>query len=128
MRLGGEVIDLVRQDLLDDADEAGGIGKIPMVKDKFPFLLMRILVEMIDAVCIEQRCTAFDAMDLIPFIKQKLSQIRPILTSYTGNQCFLHKFPLSIELYSKKTIFQLASDAQHVEAKLFTAGGENEAL
>ena len=34
---------------------------------------------MVDAVCIEQGCPAFDPMDLIAFVQEKFGQVRPIL-------------------------------------------------
>ena len=51
--------------------------------------LMRILVKMIDSCCVEAACTAFDAVNLITFVQQKLSKVRTILPSDARDQSFL---------------------------------------
>jgi hypothetical protein len=45
MGLGGQVVDLVRPDLLDDADQVGRVGQVAVVQKKPAALLVRVLVD-----------------------------------------------------------------------------------
>jgi hypothetical protein len=40
---------------------------------------------MVDAVCVEERATPFDPMDLIALAKKKLRQIGTVLPGYAGD-------------------------------------------
>lgn len=82
---GGEVVDFVGLDLLDDADEIGAIGKVAVVQDEVLVLDMGILVQVIDAVSIKEGGTAFDAVDDIPFLEEKLGKVSAILAGNAGN-------------------------------------------
>ena len=55
MALSAEIVDFVRQSLLNDASEARRVGKIPVMKDKPPVRLVRILEQVIDAIGVEER-------------------------------------------------------------------------
>jgi hypothetical protein len=50
-----QVVDLVRLGLLDDADQVGGVGQIAVVQFEFGIIYVRVLVQMIDTVGVEQR-------------------------------------------------------------------------
>src|SRR5215470_13762690 len=52
--LGAKVVDLVGLDLLDDANQVRRIGQVSVVKYEATLALVRILVEMIDALGIER--------------------------------------------------------------------------
>ena len=54
MTLCGEVVDLIRLHLLDDADQIGCIGQITVMQVQAHTARMRVLVQMIDAVGIER--------------------------------------------------------------------------
>jgi hypothetical protein len=54
MALGRQVIDLVGLDLLHDAYQAAAVGQIAVMQDEIPILDMRVLVQVIDAIGIEQ--------------------------------------------------------------------------
>ena len=84
MTLGGEIIDLVRLYLADDPDQTGGVRQITIVQPERRIRLVRIEVEMINAVCIEERGPSLDAMDLIALREQQFGQIRTVLTRYAG--------------------------------------------
>ena len=90
MALGGQVVDLVRLHLLDDADQAGAVGQVPVVQDEPLLGFVRILVEVIDAVGVEQRRTALDAVHLVALLQQQFRQIGAVLAGDAGNQCALH--------------------------------------
>ena len=54
MALGRQVVDLVRLYLLDDADQVGGVGQVAVVQHEALVGLVRVLVQVVDAVGIEQ--------------------------------------------------------------------------
>ncbi len=54
MRLRGQVIDLIRLDLLNNPDQVGRIGQIAIMQNEPLVRIMRIPVQVIDTVCIEQ--------------------------------------------------------------------------
>jgi hypothetical protein len=60
--LGGQVVDLVGLNLLEDADQVGGIGQVPVVEDEITVLLVGVLVQVVDAVCVEKGGPALDAV------------------------------------------------------------------
>ena len=64
------------------------------MQDKIAFFGVWILVKMIDTLGVELRCTTFDTVNLVPFFDQQLGEVRTILTSDPGNQCFLFQFIL----------------------------------
>jgi hypothetical protein len=41
--------------LLDDADQAGRVGEVAVMEDEAAILFVRILVQVVDAVGVEQR-------------------------------------------------------------------------
>jgi hypothetical protein len=90
MRLCAEVIDLVRLDLLDQADQVGRIGEIAVMQYEAAAGLMRVLIQMVDTIGIEQRGTALDAVDLVALVEQQFGQISAVLAGNAGNQCPLH--------------------------------------
>lgn len=64
---GSQVVDFVWLDLLDDANEVGGVGQVTVVQDEVFIVDVRILIQMVNTVGIEQGCTALDAVDDIAF-------------------------------------------------------------
>ena len=63
--LGGEVVDFVGLDLLDDAHEAGTVGHVAVVEDEAAVLFVGVLVEVVDAVGVEERGAALEAMNVV---------------------------------------------------------------
>jgi hypothetical protein len=63
VRLGGKVVDFVGLYLLNDADQARRIGHVAVMQDEVALGDMRILVQVVDAVRVEQRRTALDAVN-----------------------------------------------------------------
>jgi hypothetical protein len=70
--LRGEVVDLIGLNLLNDANQIGAVGQVAVVQNETLILLVRVLVEVIDAVCIEERGAALDAVHLIALGEQQL--------------------------------------------------------
>jgi hypothetical protein len=48
--------------------KAARIGQIAIVQDKFSALRMRVLIEMVNAVCVKEGTTPLDAMNLVAFV------------------------------------------------------------
>jgi len=48
MALGRKVVDLVGLDLLEDADQVGGIGQISVMQDEMTVFFVGVLVEVVD--------------------------------------------------------------------------------
>ncbi len=63
MGLGGEVVDLVGLAFLDDADQVGGIRHVAVMQDEALVLLVRVLVDVLDAAGVERGRAALDAVD-----------------------------------------------------------------
>ena len=85
--LRGQVIDLIRLHFLDDADEIGRIRQISVMQAQPDIALMRILVEMIDAVRIERGRAALDAVNLVALAEQQLSQVGAVLAGDPRDEC-----------------------------------------
>jgi len=51
--LRSEVVDLVRASSLNNSNQAAGIGHVAMMQEQAGILLMRVLVEMVNPICIE---------------------------------------------------------------------------
>ena len=85
-RHGRQVVDLVRLHLLDDADQVGGVGQVAVVEDEVAVLHMRVLVEMVDAVGVEEGGAALDAVDNVALLQQELGQIGAVLAGNAGNE------------------------------------------
>ena len=85
MALCAEIVDLVGLNPLDRMQEAAGVREISIMEDESSVADVRILIEMVDAVRVEQRAAPLDAMDYIVFSQQKLSQIGPVLASDAGD-------------------------------------------
>jgi len=96
--LRSKIINFIRLHLLDDSNQIARIRHIAIMQDKTATFLVWVSIQMVYAVCIEQRGSALDAMDLIAFIEQQLRKIGAILTSNTSDKSFFHfrQYPLSI--------------------------------
>ena len=83
--LRGEVVDLVGLHLLDDADQAARIGHVAVMQDEAAVRFVRVLVQVVDAVGVEQRRAALDAVDLVAFAEQKLGEVGAVLAGDAGD-------------------------------------------
>lgn len=92
MTLGSQVVHLIGLHLLDDPDQAAGIGHIAVMQDKGDVCFMGVLKDMVDAVRIKERGPPFQAMDLVAFFQKKFRQIGAVLPCHPGNQCFFFIF------------------------------------
>ncbi len=85
MALRGKVVDLGGLYLLNDADEVGRIGHVPVVHVEPHVLLMRIVVQVIHPASIEGRGTALHPMHGVTLGEQKLGEERAVLASNASN-------------------------------------------
>ena len=86
---GAEVVDLVRLDGGDDVEEIGRVREVSIVEEYLHASVVSVSVDVLNARGIEGRASSHDPMHFIAFPKQKLSQIRSILTGYPCNQSSL---------------------------------------
>ena len=89
MALGRQVVNLVGLHVLDDADQARAVGHVAVVQHKPTVVDVGILVEVVDAVGIEQRRPPLHPMHLVTLVEEKLGEVRPVLTGHTGDQSSL---------------------------------------
>jgi hypothetical protein len=92
-----QVVDLVGLHLLHDADEAAAVGHVAVVQDELAVGQVRVLVQVVDAVCVEQRRAALHAVHLIALFEQETRQVRAVLAGDAGDQRYFlgsHASPL----------------------------------
>jgi hypothetical protein len=98
MALGCQVVDLIRLDLLENTDQVGGIGQISIMKDKVSVVHMGVLIQVVDAVGVEQGSPALDAVDFIAFFKEEFGQVGAVLAGAAGDEYFGFQLPVCLFL------------------------------
>ena len=86
MALGSEVVDLSGLNLTDDVDEAGRVSEISVVEGHLGTALMFVVVEMLNPGSVEGAGATDDSVHIVALGKEKLSQVRTILTSDSSDQ------------------------------------------
>ena len=76
--------------LAEDAGEVRAVGQIAIVQAETRVLDMRILVDVIDALGVEERGAALDAVDFVAFFEQEFREIGTVLSGDAGDECFFH--------------------------------------
>ena len=95
MALSGQVIYLIRLDLLHDSDQIGRIGHIAIVHKKMDIPFMGVFIKMIHSGRVKRGGPPLYPMNLVPFLEKIFCKIGPILSRYTGDQCLsIHKIAL----------------------------------
>ena len=89
MRLGRQVVKLIRLGFLNDADQISRVGQVSVMQDEVSVINMRILIEMVDAARVEAGAAAFDAMNGIALLQQQLCKVGSILSGDAGDECGL---------------------------------------
>jgi hypothetical protein len=85
--LRSQVIDFIGLHRLEDPQHAGGIGHVAVMQDEAAASDVRILVQVIDALGVEERRAPLHAMDDVSLVEQELGQIRAVLAGDSSNQC-----------------------------------------
>jgi hypothetical protein len=97
MALCAKVVDFIGLCLLDDTYKIACIGKIAVVHFEMCVLNVRILVEVIHPLGVEEACPALDAVHNVTFFKKKFCQVRAILASNAGDEGdFVHGLSFKI--------------------------------
>ena len=61
------------------------------MQNKVAAIDVRVLIEMIDAIGVEQTAAPLDAVHDVVFLEQKLGEVGAVLAGDSGNECdFLH--------------------------------------
>ncbi len=92
MRLGAEVVDLVRLEIVEQLHHLHGIGQVAVVQEQARLVEVRILVDVVDAGGVEGRGATHDAVNLIAFGEKEFRQIRTVLPRDARDECFFHGF------------------------------------
>src|SRR5262249_51125555 len=92
MALSSKVVQLIRLNLLNNACEAARICHISIVEDELPVLGVWILIQMVDAVRVEEGGSPFDPMHFISLVQEELRHVSAVLARNTGNQSNLLHF------------------------------------
>jgi hypothetical protein len=90
MAHGGLVVDFVGLDLLNDADEVGGVGEVAVMEGEVAMAELVVLVEVVYAARVEQGRATFYAVNYVTFIKEKFGQIGTVLVGVARDQCCFH--------------------------------------
>ncbi len=88
--LGPEIINFIRLDRSDQLIQRAGIVQIPIDQPQPRIRHMRVLIDRVDPSRVEGAGSPDDAVDLIPFGEQQLSQVRSVLPCNPRNQCSFH--------------------------------------
>ena len=86
MALGGQVIDFVRLDIVDQMAELPGVAQIPIMQKKPGPCFMGVHVQVVNAPGIEGAGPAHQAMHFITLGQEELGQIAAVLSGNPGNQ------------------------------------------
>ncbi len=69
MALCRQIVNLVRLDLLNDMQEVSGVRQIAIMQDHLQAPLVRILIEVIDTVRVQEGRASLDPMNDITLIE-----------------------------------------------------------
>ncbi len=73
--------------LLDDADQVGAVRQVAVVQREALVVHMRILVQVVDAVGVEQAGASLDAVHVVALVEQQFGQVGAVLSGHAGDQC-----------------------------------------
>jgi len=85
MALRREIVNFVGLYGLHDPDQAARIGHVTVVQDELPAPHVRVLVQVIDSIRVEERGAALDAVDLVAFPQEELGEVGAILAGDARN-------------------------------------------
>ena len=88
--LCAKVVNLVRFSLLDYANKRDTVRKVSVVQRERQSLLVLIVKEVVDALRVEQRCSALDSMNLVTLRQKELCEVRTVLPGDAGDKRRFH--------------------------------------
>ena len=80
----------IMRDLLQDMAKRRSVGEVSVMQREVDPAGVRVVIEVIDPIRIEQARPANDAVHLVSFIEKKRGEVRPVLARDAGNQGPLH--------------------------------------
>ena len=80
-----EVINLVGLYFLNDADDVGRVGEVAVMEFKPYVFVVRIFIQVVDALRIEERAAALDAMDFVAFAEEEFGEVGAVLSGDSGD-------------------------------------------
>jgi hypothetical protein len=81
-----EVVDLGRLDLAEQPEKVRRVGHVAVMQEKPDAGVVAVAVEVIDALGVQQRGTALDAVHDIALRQQEIGEVGAILTGDPGNE------------------------------------------
>ena len=88
MAHGRKVVYFVGLRFLNDSNQIGRVGQVAIVQKEAAVFGMGLLIEVVDAIGVEQRSAPLDAMNDIVFLKQEFGQISSVLAGDSRDQCY----------------------------------------
>ncbi len=85
--LGAEVVDLGGLDLAEQVYQAAALGEIAVVQVQPALVVVRVLVDVVQAPGVERRRPADQAVDLVTLLQQQLGEVRAVLARDPRYQC-----------------------------------------
>jgi hypothetical protein len=85
MALGSQIVNFIGLHPLDYAQQTVGIGHIAIVQEEAPFRDMRVLIQVVDALRVQQGTAPLDTVHLVSLGEEKLGKIGTILAGDTGD-------------------------------------------
>ena len=76
---------VVRLHFLDHANQIRGVCKVAVVQLEPHVVLVRVAIQVVNAIRIEERRTALDAVHFIALLKQEFRQVRAVLAGDAGD-------------------------------------------
>jgi hypothetical protein len=84
--LRAQVVDFIGLSLLHDAHQVTGVSQITIVQFEVGVFNVRVLVNVVYALGVEQAASTFDAVHNVALFQQKLSQVASVLAGYPGDE------------------------------------------
>ena len=84
MALGGQVVNFVRRNSLDQPHNIAAIGQVTIMHEEIDIFVMWVGVNIVNAMRIERRGAPFHAVDCVTFFQQKSREICAILPGHAG--------------------------------------------
>src|SRR5581483_5364655 len=88
VRLRGKVVQLVRLHLLHHVQQARRIRHVAVMQDQLAIAGVRILIQIVDAIGVEQGRPALDPVDLIALADEEFREIGAVLAGDAGDEGF----------------------------------------
>jgi hypothetical protein len=88
--LGGEVVDLFGPDIVDEVGELARIGQIPVMEKEAGLRIVRVPIDVLDAIRVKGAGPPDQSMDLIALLHQGLGQVGSVLSGDASDERSFH--------------------------------------